>query len=119
MKSQSTVILYTFLHSNRKSELSSTCDLNWLSPNIYIHLSIQLYTMNVYLSKSSISVYVYIPLSILTYIWIPTYVSPRSIQVKARTIYNQECNTDFFFFFLIWETNEKWKLLQSKTAMVG
>ena len=39
-------------------------------------------------------------------------------QVKARTIYNQEYNTDFFFF-LIWETNEKWKLFQSKTAMVG
>ena len=27
--------------------------------------------------------------------------------------------TQIFFFFLIWETNEKWKLLQSKTAMVG
>ena len=39
------------------------------------------------------------------------------LQVKARTIYNQEYNTDFFF--LIWETNEKWKLFQSKTAMVG
>ena len=70
MKSQSTVILYTFLHSNRKSELSSTCDLNWLSPSISVHLSIQLYTMNIYLSKSSISVYVYIyiSLSILIYI---------------------------------------------------
>lgn len=97
MKSQSTVILYTFLHCNHKSELSSTCDLiGQVQISIYI-FSIQLYTMNVYLSKSSISVYIYISLSTLIYIWIPTYVSPGQSKWKQEQFTIKNVTQIFFF----------------------